>query len=369
MPWTKTANVAMFEGADWSSFSKVVGNCSPPQAQRIAMRDPTIRFFFVCREPMVLTNPAWPQPRTFAPGDAVFFTGEPWWGSAPQCDGYQKDGLSIAYIDGLTAADPASPLIAGHYVTAQGLNAVDIVCLFAANLCTSATGDYVRLAPNVPVPANGTLAIAHDYYIAVFERSVAALQEQGICVLLSFLNNWDAAGWSEFATPQDAEAFAAQLNSVVDSYGFDGIDIDNEYSSGIWQPNALAMVTSMIRQAMPDIILSKALWHDISPFPDDFDGRYDDVGLAQTLTYGWEMSYGNDPAGILPQYAAKGMAPEALAYGFQAPSGDPSGSIGWLKGNGYGGSMVYPFEKPDNQALMGSLVNGWMGPGNWNKTV
>src|ERR1043165_389141 len=120
MPWTKTADVAMFEGADWSSFKKVVGNCSPPQAPRIAMLDPAIRFFFFCREPMVLTNPGWPGPRSFSPGDAVFFTGEPWWGSAPQCDGYRKSGLSTAYIDGLTAADPGLPLVAGQYVTAQG---------------------------------------------------------------------------------------------------------------------------------------------------------------------------------------------------------------------------------------------------------
>lgn len=364
MPYTKTENVAMFEGADWGGYKKTVPNCSPEQARRIALLDPTIDFFFFAREYMVLTNPDWSGPRTFNPGDAVFFGGEPWWGSAPQCDAYQKDGIGTAYVGSL-GADPTSPLVAGDYVTGQGLNAVDIVCLFAANINVSATGDYVRLAPDVAVPDGGSLAVAHQDYIPVFQQSVAALQDKGIIVLLSFLNNHDAAGWSEFATPQDASSFAAQLQYVVETYGFDGIDIDDEYSAGTPQPNSLAMVTAMIRQVLPDMILSKALWQDI----DDFDENYNGVSLLQTLTGGWEMSYANDPQDILPVYVGRaGMAPRTLSYGFQAPSGDPSGSIAWLKENGYAGFMVYAFESSDNQDLMGALVNEWMGPGNWNKT-
>ncbi len=42
-------------------------------------------------------------------------------------------------------------------------------------------------------------------------------------------------------------------------------------------------------------------------------------------------------------------------------------SEAWLKQNGYAGFMVYDFESSANQQVMGQLVNGWMGPGNWNK--
>jgi hypothetical protein len=370
MPWTKTANVAMYEGADWSGLKQIVSDCTPQQAQRIAILDPTIRFFFFARESMVLTNPDWPEPKVFQPGDAVFFSGESWWGSAPQCDSYQRDGLSLAYIGNL-GPNPTSPLVAADYVTAQGLNAVDIVSLFAANLNVTVFDDYVRLAPDVKVPTGGTLAVAHQDYIPLFQQSVAALQEQGLIVLLTFLNNHDAAGWSEFdpdtaAGQADAQTFAQQLQAVVETYGFDGIDIDDEYSDGAPYPASLAMVTSMMQALMPGKLISKALFDD----SDYFGPTYDGVGLAQTLTYGWQMSYGASPSDVLPAYVGYGMSQQALSMGFWTgqPSFDPSGDVAWLKSNGYAGVKDYAFEDSANQALLGSLVNDWMGPGNWNRT-
>ena len=205
-------------------------DCSPEEARRIAMLDPESRFFFFCRDGMVLENPEWPEPRIFNPGDAVFFSGEPWWGSAPQCDGYQKDGLSLAYMGNITKTPP---LVAGEYATAQGLNAVDVVCLFAANLATSVPYGYVELAPDVPVPAGGTFAIGGDGFPEVFAQSVAPLQAKGLTVLLTLLNNHDQAGWSAFdpdteVGQSNCANLVAQLKSIVDRYGFDGIDIDYE---------------------------------------------------------------------------------------------------------------------------------------------
>jgi hypothetical protein len=361
MPFVRTANVAMYGQGDWSGFRKTVSNSTPEAALRIANADPEIRFFFFAREPMVLTNPTWPQPRVFQPGDAVFFSGEPWWGSAPQCDGYVKDGLTIAYVGSLGTSDPT---VAGTYETAQGLPAVDVVCLFAANLNVSITSDYVRLAPEVKVPDGGTLAVAHDYYLPVFAKSVAALKAKGILVLLSFLNNHDAAGWSEFdpatsAGQEDAECFVRQLKAVIDTYGFDGIDIDDEYSVGTEYDGSLAMVAWMMTQAMPGAIISKALYNDSQNFGPVWQGQT----LADTLTYGWQMNYDNDPQDELPPYVAAGMAKAALAYGFNGYA-DPAAAA-WVQQNGYAGIMVYSFENAASQQMMGQLVDGWMGPGNW----
>jgi len=368
MPFKMTPNVAQYGGGDWSGYVKTVSNCTPQSAQRIAMLDPAISFLFYCREPMVLESNAWSTPTSFQPGDAVFFSGTPWFGSAPQCDSYAKDGLAMAYCGSL---DKSSPLVAGDYVTAQGLNAIDIVSLFAANLNLTLTSDYVRLAPDVPVPTGGTLAVGHGYYLGVFAQSVAALQAKGITVLLSFLNNWDAAGWSNF-NPDTAEGqaqawnFALQLAQVVALYGFDGIDIDDEYAQPDYNyPASLAMVTSMMRQLMPDKIISKAVWNDST----NFEANYNGITLADTLTYGWNMTYGMPPQYVLPPYVSYGMKPDQLSMGYQANfSVDIASQVAWLKANGYAGFMVYDFENPANQALMGTLVDTWCGAGNWNKT-
>lgn len=77
----KVPNVAMFEGASWDNFLYTQNfptiNAALQGAQTAAS------FFFYCRGPLALTNG-----RSFQTGDAVFFTGVPWWGSATQCDSY-----------------------------------------------------------------------------------------------------------------------------------------------------------------------------------------------------------------------------------------------------------------------------------------
>lgn len=363
MPWTKTANVAMYEGANWNSLVKIEPECSPEQARRIALLDPDISFFFHCRDAMVLTNPKWSAPRQFNPGDCAFFSGKPWFGSAPQADGYIKDGMSIAYIGDVSTQNLAS---AGCYVSTDGSAAVDVVCIFAANLNSQLPSGSVKLAPNIPVPANGTYACAGaDLVTALQSGVIQKLQAKGITVLLSFLNNHDAAGWSEFSSPALAKNFVEQLQSVVNKYGLDGIDIDDEYSAGTPNQQSLAMVTSMMKSAMPDKIISKALWADSQYFGVPYQG----VTLEQTLTYGWEMSYGGEPKYRLPQYVELGMKKNTLSLGFWTgqPSPDPKGDVNWLKANGYEGVMVYAFQGQDNQDLLGEVVVDWCGQGSWSR--
>ncbi len=363
MPWAKTPDVAMYKGADWSGLVETVSQCSPGLAFRIARLNPDISFFFFCREGMVLEATAGNPTRVFNPGDAVFFTGTPWFGSAPQCDAYQKDGVSVAYISG----SPTNVATAGCYTTAQGLPAVDVVCIFAANINQTPASCAVRLAPNIVVPAGGTLACGNLNILQILQSgTIASLQGQGITVLLTFLNNHDNSGWSEFASASDAATFTAQLQSIVVQYGLDGIDIDDEYSARTPNSTSLAMVTSMMQTAMPDKIISKALFEDLQYFGVPYKG----VTLEQTLTYGWEMGYGASPQYVLPPYVSAGMAANALPKGFWAnqPSPDPVADVNWLKNNGYAGVMVYAFEAPANQKYLGQLVVDWCGSGNWNKT-
>ncbi|MEY2564581.1 MAG: hypothetical protein QOH88_2774 [Verrucomicrobiota bacterium] len=86
MNWTKTPNVAQYGGASWKNWIATQNFGTVAAAQNYAAQNPQITFFFYARQYMSLSNG-----RSFNPGDAAFFSGQPWWGSAPQCDSYQKN--------------------------------------------------------------------------------------------------------------------------------------------------------------------------------------------------------------------------------------------------------------------------------------
>jgi hypothetical protein len=66
--------------------------CPLPKAQ--AMRDPRIRFFFICRAAFTFNN------HKFQAGEAVFLTTTPWaMINNKSSDVYEKDFSNVAYLD------------------------------------------------------------------------------------------------------------------------------------------------------------------------------------------------------------------------------------------------------------------------------
>lgn len=85
-------DVAMYKEADWKSVIGVAKGISLEQAKKIADENPNVTFFFYTKGgSMVLERPN-NDFTHFQHGDAVFFSGSPWWGSAPGlADGYIKE--------------------------------------------------------------------------------------------------------------------------------------------------------------------------------------------------------------------------------------------------------------------------------------
>ena len=251
------------------------------------------------------------------------------------------------------------------YTLADGTPAINVVCLFAGNYAASEV-PYLRANNNDPPTTNPF----NDNIQQVLEDgSVQYLQSKGLTVLLTITNGWQSVGWSEFTSESDAMDFAQYLmTDVVDQYGLDGIDIDDEYSTGTPNDTSLIMVTTCMRQIMPDKIISKALFDDSQYFQANWNGNT----LAGNLNYGAEMSYGGPPKARLEPYTQFGpnnsLSPGQLSLGFWTgqPSPDPNQNVQWLKDNSYAGVMIYAFEDSSNVDLMGQLVNDWYGPGNWN---
>jgi len=326
MPFVVSPNVAEYKGASWSNFIKTVSNTTPQAAQRIAMADPAITFFFYCRQYMVLEGKG-----TFNPGDAVFFSGTPWPGLAPQADIYQKDFFTMGYVGVNT--DALSNV--GCYTLPDGRQALDLASIFAANI-------------NVGSDGNPGLYFNPQVQATLDSGQVAGLQALGITVLLSVLGNWQNAGWSCFTDQSVAQGFVNQLAQAVETYGLDGIDIDDEYSQCQTNLTSLAMVTTLMKQTMPGKIISKALFQDTQYFGPTWGGNT----LAGNLTYGWEMTYGDPAYGQrLQPYVDAGMGKNQLAIGVSTSNCDGSSAASFIKNNGYGGVMVFTITSDSTDCL------------------
>ena len=96
----KTPNVAMYENANWDNYLYTWNFATAEEALQGAQT--AASFFFYCRAPLVLTNG-----RSFQTGDAVYFTGSPWWSSASQCDAYYLGGSCSNTYNNLPGACPA----------------------------------------------------------------------------------------------------------------------------------------------------------------------------------------------------------------------------------------------------------------------
>jgi len=178
-----------------------------------------------------------------------------------------------------------------------------------------------------------------------------------ITVLLTVVNNWSNAGWSEFMNQKAAQWFVDQLVAAVNRFGLDGIDIDDEYSIGTPTNACLAMVTTLLRQALPGKIVSKALFQDSQYFGPTWNGHT----LTGNLTYGWEMSYfDSDYAGRLQPYVDAGMGKNQLAIGVDTSRTDGAAAASFVRQNGYGGIMVFNVTK-DSTSYLSGISNALFG--------
>ena len=178
MGFKEISNVAQYKGANWDNLVKKVPNTTPEEAKQIAFQDPKIDFFFYARESMFLEGKSgpdgWSEKGQFNPGDAVFFSGEPWLGGAPQCDVYQKHMITPMYAGG-----PMSPTdIAKNLSTfeASGFNVL-ILSLFHIG-----RSDAPNLAGVGDIIFNGAPSVVHNgkYQLdGTWKANLAKLKSSG----------------------------------------------------------------------------------------------------------------------------------------------------------------------------------------------
>lgn len=89
--YKKIPNVVQNKNSDWSQALGIARGVTLTEAIEIADNCPDITYFFYTKGFQLVLETTNGDHRLFHHGDAVFFTGTPWWGSAiGLSDGYVK---------------------------------------------------------------------------------------------------------------------------------------------------------------------------------------------------------------------------------------------------------------------------------------
>ncbi len=216
-----------------------------------------------------------------------------------------KNPLSVCYLTTNTN-DPSN---LGSYVLADGTCLFDIGILFAANI--NGTEDKPELFLNDSVIA------------ALNPETIRALQAKGMKVIISILGNHHPAGISSL-TDKGVKIFADQIVKLVNDYGLDGLDFDDEWSDGTPNDSSFPLLISNVRNQLPDKLLTFYFIGGASR-----SLSYEGINVGDLLDYAWNPYYGTYEAPVIPGMsnaqlgaAAVNLNPEADSYTPQATADD-----------------------------------------------
>lgn len=113
-----------------------------------------------------------------------------------------------------------NPLNMLQFETEDGRLLTDYVVLFAYNI------NYDREKGEVYVFANPQCQYILDHY----DEVIRPLRERGIKVIVSILGNHDESGLAQLSD-MGCRHFAKKVAALVNGYGFDGVNYDDEYSN------------------------------------------------------------------------------------------------------------------------------------------
>lgn len=241
--------------------------------------------------------------------------------------------------------------VADYRLADSGAPAVDLAMIFAANINYDGEKAYLHLNERV----TETLQDA--------ENQIRPLQAQGTKVLLSVLGNHQGAGFANFSTYAEADAFAAELADAVTTYGLDGIDFDDEWSqygaNGTPQPNAQSFgwVASALRERLgPDKLITL---YAIGPSYTTTDfGAFD---VSATLDYAWNPYYPTYDAPTVPGLDDRSRIGAAAIDLSNTSASTAADFAQRTAADGYGVYVAYNLTATDQSSLISGITEAIKG--------
>ena len=258
----------------------------------------------------------------------------------------KKGPTSVAYVE----VNHDSIANVGHYALPDGSNAFDLAIIFAANINYNGTAAVLYNNPQVQATLDNSTA------------QIRPLQAKGIKVLLSVLGNHQGAGISNFASPAAAAAFAAQVRDVVQAYGLDGVDLDDEYAdygaNGTPQPNnqSIGWLISALRSALGAGKLITFYYYG----PASTSLASTSSTVASQLNYAWNGVYGSYRVPTVPGLGKAKLAPAAVDI--QTTSQTTASLLARRTvSEGYGVFMSYDLRGGDESAYVSTITQALYG--------
>jgi hypothetical protein len=241
--------------------------------------------------------------------------------------------------------------VADYTLADSGEAAIDMAMIFAANINYDGEKAYLHFNERV----TETLEDA--------ENQIRPVQEQGTKVLLSVLGNHQGAGFANFTSYEQADAFAAQLADAVTTYGLDGIDFDDEWTNyganGTPQPNAesFGWLATALRERLGDDKIITLYAIGPSYTTTDFT-LFDAEGV---LDYAWNPYYPTYDAPTVPGLEDRtriGAAAIDLANTSAATAADFANRT---VTDGYGVYVAYNLTATDQSAYLSGITQALKG--------
>jgi hypothetical protein len=251
------------------------------------------------------------------------------------------DPLTAAYVE----VNSNELRTVGDYELADGSNAFDVAIIFAANI--NSDGNAATLHLNDQVTA--TLENA--------DTQIRPLQDKGIKVTLSLLGNHQAAGFANFPSQPAAAAFADQVAAVVEQYGLDGVDIDDEWvsygSNGVPAANADSarwLVDALDAKLPAGSIISL---YDIGEAAASLKSA--PASVLDKLDYIWNPYYGQYNVPAYPGVGKDRLGPAAIDL-TQTSAATAANLARRTVQEGYGVYVTYNLTAGDRSAYVSSFT-------------